>query len=79
MTSTFILVLALNIIALPAALPWDVSFGGCTFSGNITGDVTRAGSCPTTAGILSLTGKGTSRMPADIFEGMTEMTGIRLK
>jgi hypothetical protein len=51
-----------------------VAFGNCTFSGSYAGaPLVRAGSCPTQGGILDLSDKGITSVPADAFAGMANM------
>ncbi len=54
---------------------WTVFFGGCTFSGDYAGaPLVRTGSCPTQNGILDLNNRGITSVPADAFQGMSQMT-----
>jgi hypothetical protein len=51
-----------------------VAFGNCTFSGDYAGaPLVRAGSCPTQGGVLDLSGKGITSVPADAFAGMVKL------
>ena len=53
---------------------WTVAFGNCTFSGDYAGaPLVRAGSCPTQGGVLDLSGKGITSVPADAFAGMVKL------
>ena len=55
--------------------PWSVAFGGCSFSGDGNGaPLLRAGSCPTEVGELHLAYKSITVVPANSFEGMSNMT-----
>jgi hypothetical protein len=57
-----------------SALPWTVPFGGCIFRGDYDGaPLVRSGSCPTLVGLLDLSSRGITLVPADAFEGMPKM------
>ena len=57
------------------SIPWTVAFGGCTFSGDYAGaPLVRTGSCHTQNGILDLNNRVISSVPADAFQGMSQMT-----
>ncbi len=57
------------------SVPWNLAFGGCTFSGNYAGaPLVRSGSCETTDGALWLDGKGITSVPVNAFAGMAKMT-----
>jgi hypothetical protein len=84
MKKPFIL-LAVLMTAGVSAAPWEVVFGGCTFSGDAVGcekfpntcvgsAVVRTGSCPTQGGSLDLGLRGITWVPAGTFEGMAQMT-----
>ena len=53
-----------------AARPWTVQFGQwCTFSGDYDGaPVARSGTCPAATGMLELSGKGITAVPAETFD-----------
>ena len=58
-----------------ASIPWTASFGGCSFSGDYAGaPLVRTGSCPKQNGILDLNNRGITSVPADAFQGMSQMT-----
>ena len=53
-----------------AAEPWTRTYGGCIFSGS--GTLVRAGSCPTQSGILDLSQKRITELPAVVvFQGFS--------
>jgi hypothetical protein len=62
-----------------SANPWKVEFGGCTFSGDSDGaPLMRTGSCPTMSGLLDLSSRGITSVPANAFQGMSQMTSVPL-
>ena len=64
--------------AANSGLPCD--FGGCTFSKDGTGSLSRAGTltCEDTAGVLDLSNKGIQSLPVGVFDGLTALRDLRL-
>jgi Leucine-rich repeat (LRR) protein len=61
------------------SVPWTVTFGNCSFSGDYTGaPLVRAGSCLSQSGSLNLRGRSITSLPANTFEGIAQMTAISL-
>ena len=52
---------------------WRVAFGGCVFF-SFSGPLERSGSCPTTGGVLFLSGRGITSVKNDSFAGMGACT-----
>jgi hypothetical protein len=64
----------------PALCEWVVTFGGCSFSGDSAGGpLVRAGSCPTQAGLLDLSNRNITVVPANAFEGMLSLVKLSLR
>ena len=64
----------------PALCEWVVTFGGCSFSGDSAGGpLVRAGSCPTQAGLLDLSNKNITAVPANAFDGMPSLVKLSLR
>ena len=56
-------------------MPWIVTYGGCTFSGDLNGaPLERSGSCPTQSGTLWLSNAGITLVKNDSFAGMGACT-----
>ena len=63
-----------------AAPLWSVTFGGCSFSGNMNGGpLVRAGSCSTQAGLLDLSNRNITAVPANAFQGMPSLVKLSLR
>jgi hypothetical protein len=65
------------------SVPWTVSFGNCSFSGDYAGaPLVRAGSCPSQAGVdgvgLDLRSRSITSLPGNVFEGMSSVKRISL-
>ena len=61
-------------------MPWSVTFGGCSFSGDYNGaPLERSGSCPTQSGNLWLNNnKAITSVKNDSFAGMWSCEGLFL-
>jgi hypothetical protein len=77
--STTLHVLALVLLAAAppkgaSARPWNVTFGGCVFTGDTDGSpLVRQGSCPDEAGRLDLSHKNITVVPGTAFRDMTKL------
>jgi hypothetical protein len=60
-------------------VPWSVTCGGCTFSGNYAGaPLARAGSCATDCTDLDLSSRAITSMPGDPFADMGALERLEL-
>jgi hypothetical protein len=78
-----LLVIALVLlVAVPkgaAGRPWNVTFGGCVFTGDTDGSpLVRQGSCPDQAGLLDLSHKNITVVPGTAFRCMTQLGSLDL-
>jgi hypothetical protein len=59
--------------------PWNVTFGGCVFTGDTDGSpLVRQGSCPDQAGLLDLSHRNITDVPGTAFRCMTKIGFLNL-
>jgi hypothetical protein len=78
-----LLVLALVLLAAApegaSGRPWNVTFGGCVFTGDTDGSsLVRQGSCPDQAGLLDLSHRNITVVPGTVFRGMSKIWFLNL-